>query len=137
MRIGELADRVGVPTQTVRFYERRGLLPAPRRQPNGYRAYGEDAAGRLRFIRTAQAAGLTLAEIKGVLDLRDDGAAPCAHVAQLLDTKLEEVRQRKRQLATLEDQLEQLRQHSRRLDPSDCTDEAICHILAGDPAVTG
>jgi DNA-binding transcriptional MerR regulator len=129
MLIGELADTLGLPTQTVRFYERRGLLPEPRRAPNGYRVYDDATVTRLSFIRTAQAAGLTLTEIASVVDLRDDGTAPCTHVGGLLEAKLEEVRERRRQLTVLEAELEQLVDRSHRLDPADCTDADICHIL--------
>lgn len=132
MRIGELADAVGLPPRTVRFYERRGLLPEPSRAPNGYRLYEAAAVGRLRFIRTAQAAGLTLAEIGSVLGIRDEGTAPCSHVSALLDAKLDEVRQRQRQLAALEEELGQLIERSDRLDPADCREGDICHILAPD-----
>jgi DNA-binding transcriptional MerR regulator len=129
MLIGELADALGLPTQTVRFYERRGLLPDPRRAPNGYRVYDEATLGRLRFIRSAQTAGLTLAEICSIIDIRDRGTAPCTHVDALLDSKLDEVRERRQQLAALEHDLEQLVERSRRLDPSDCSEGDICQIL--------
>lgn len=59
MLIGELANAVGLPSQTIRFYERKGLLPAPERGVNGYRTYDESTLARLRFVQTAQAAGLT------------------------------------------------------------------------------
>jgi len=75
-RIGELADAAGLPSQTVRFYERRGLLPEPVRGANGYRIYGESTLTRLNLVRTSQAAGLTLAEIGSVIDLRDHGNVP-------------------------------------------------------------
>jgi len=130
MLIGALADALGVPTQTVRFYERRGLLPRPTRAPNGYRVYDDTAVTRLAFIRSAQAAGLTLAEIGRILALRDDGTAPCTHVGELLESKLDEVRARQRQLAELEAELERLVERGRRLDPADCGDTEICHILA-------
>ena len=108
MLIGELADAVGLPTRTVRFYERRGLLPQPQRAPNGYRVYDDAALSRLRFIRSTQTAGLTLAEIRSIIEISDSGAAPCTHVDALLDTKLTEVRQRRQDLAVLEHELEQL-----------------------------
>ena len=57
MLIGQLADHLGIPTRTVRFYERKGLLPEPERAGNGYRVYDDTTLVRLRFIRTAQAAG--------------------------------------------------------------------------------
>ncbi|MFQ5558135.1 MAG: heavy metal-responsive transcriptional regulator [Acidimicrobiales bacterium] len=129
MLIGQLADRAAVPARTIRFYERRGLLPEPRRAANGYRVYDETALGRLRFIRSAQAAGLTLAEIGTIIDVRDEGIAPCTHVGTLLDAKLREVSERRRQLAALEAELVRLAERSRLLDPADCTEDDICHIL--------
>lgn len=129
MLIGEVADAVGVPTRTVRFYERRGLLSEPSRAPNGYRTYDDTTVHRLRFIRSAQTAGLTLAEIRDIIDLRDDGQTPCTHVAGLLATKLDDVRRRRHELATLEDELGQLIERSRQLDPADCGERDICHIL--------
>jgi len=129
MLIGELADTAGLPSQTIRFYERRGLLPEPTRGANGYRIYDESMLTRLNFIHTAQAAGLTLAEIGSIIDLRDDGNVPCTHVASLIDSKLADVRTRIRSLAVLEAELEEVIERSHRLDPADCTDADICHIL--------
>ncbi len=130
MRIGEVADAAGLPTQTIRFYERKGLLSQPQRGPNGYRVYDPSTITGLRFIRRGQAAGLTLVEIASILDLRRDGAVPCAHVQALLRTKLLDVQARQRELADLEAELEGLINRSHRLDPADCTDNAICHIIA-------
>lgn len=133
MRIGEVADAVGVPTPTIRFYERKGLLPQPRRGPNGYREYDDSTPTTLAFIRNGQAAGLTLVEIATILDLRREGATPCGHVHDLLTGKLLDVQQRQRELATLEAELDHLITRSDRLDPADCSDEAICHLIA-EPA---
>jgi DNA-binding transcriptional MerR regulator len=69
MRIGELADLTGTTTKTIRYYESIGLLAEPGRTASGYREYGEGAVERLRFVREAQASGLTLTEIKSVLEL--------------------------------------------------------------------
>lgn len=129
MLIGELAETVGLNSQTIRFYERQGLLPEPHRAANGYRAYDDSSVTRVLFIRSAQAAGLTLAEISSVVDLRDYGDVPCTHVATLLHTKLDTVRARQTELATLEAELERLIARSHQLDPADCTDSDICHIL--------
>jgi DNA-binding transcriptional MerR regulator len=130
MRIGGLAARTGIPPQTIRFYERRGLLPAADRRPNGYRDYREADAARLAFIRSAQAAGLTLAEIEGVLRVRQAGQAPCGHVSGLLARKLDDVHARQRELALLEAELQQLVEAGDRLDPADCTADDFCHILS-------
>ncbi len=129
MKIGELAGESAVSTQTIRYYERRGLLPPAGRTPNGYRCYDNSAIDRIRFIRRAQAAGLTLAEITGVLEVRAAGTAPCAHVDLLLKTKLVEVKDRIDELTELQADLVGLINHSAQLDPSDCRPDEICHIL--------
>ncbi|MEO7269474.1 MAG: heavy metal-responsive transcriptional regulator [Knoellia sp.] len=131
MLIGELADAADLPSQTIRFYERKGLLPPPERGANGYRTYDESTLTRLHFVQTAQAAGLTLAEIGSIIDLRDDGTVPCAHVATLLHSKLADVRARIKNLAVLEAELEGVIGRSNRLDPADCADADVCHILSG------
>lgn len=130
MLIGELADAVGLPSPTIRFYERKGLLPAPARGTNGYRVYTASTITRVAFIRTAQAAGLTLVEIASIVDLRDAGQVPCRHVATLLENKLAGVRTRRRELAEVEAELGHLIERGHDLDPADCTDTDICHILA-------
>ena len=80
MRIGEVARASGTTSKTLRYYEEVGLLPAADRTPAGYRDYGAEVLDRLDFIRRGQAAGLTLAQIGQVLDIRDRGQAPCRHV---------------------------------------------------------
>ena len=129
MRIGELAQQSGVSAQTVRFYERRGLVRIPARGSNGYREYDSSVASRLAFIRSAQTAGLTLAEIGGILAVRDADQAPCVHVTGLLTEKLDDVHERQRDLARLEVELQQLLQASQRLDPAGCTVGEVCHII--------
>jgi len=71
MRIGQLAAQTGFSVRTIRFYEQSGLLPAPPRTEGGYRVYDQDAVARLRFVRSAQTLGLSLAEIAEVLRIRD------------------------------------------------------------------
>lgn len=129
MLIGELADAAGVTSQAIRFYERKGLLLHAERGANGYRVYDDSTLTRLRFINVAQAAGLTLSEIRSIIDLRDDGTVPCAHVVALIDSKLADVRARIRNLAALQEEFEALLEHSQLLDPADCADDDICHIL--------
>lgn len=131
MKIGELARHAGIHPRTVRFYERLGLLSEPARTSSGYRDYDDHALNRLTFIRNAQAAGLTLNEIGGITQLRDAGTSPCAHVTELLDTKLVHVRHTIKRLRTLEHELVSLVNRSRTLDPADCPDDETCHILTG------
>lgn len=113
----------------MRYYERAGILPEPDRAANGYRIYNGDTLTRLKFIRTSQAAGLTLAEIRSIIDIRDAGQRPCTHVEELLAAKLADVRERRQQLAAMEAELEALIDRSRRLDPDHCNDDDICQIL--------
>ena len=91
MRIGELAEAAGTTPKTLRFYEEVGLLPAPERTSSGYRDYPQDTVARLHFIRRSRHAGLTLAQIRDILNLRDAGTAPCQHVQQLLAARLAEL----------------------------------------------
>jgi MerR family transcriptional regulator, copper efflux regulator len=80
MRIGEIAARIPVNVQTLRYYERCGLLPPPARRESGYRDYDVSAVGRVRFIRQAQGLGFTLEEIAQLLALRVDGGTACPDV---------------------------------------------------------
>ena len=130
MRIGEIAAAAGLPTQTIRFYERKGLLPPAERGSNGYRDYDRQSLAQLQFIRSSQGAGLTLFEIATILELRAEGATPCAHVSELLSAKLLDVQTRQRELAVLEQELRALIRRSHHLDPANCTDAQICHIIA-------
>ena len=129
MKIGDLSRVSGVPSQTIRFYERRGLLSPSGREGNGYRRYDRAAASRLDFIRSAQTAGLTIAEIASVITVRDAGEAPCAHVSTLLTAKLDDVQRRQRELAVLEAELHHLIAASRDLDPTDCEPRGVCSVI--------
>ncbi|MDQ4089948.1 MAG: heavy metal-responsive transcriptional regulator [Actinomycetota bacterium] len=94
MRIGELAASASVPAKTIRYYEEIGLLPAPPRHPNGYRAYDESAGDRLRFVKAAQAVGFSLEEIREILSYRDRGEAPCARVLELVERRTQDLDER-------------------------------------------
>ena len=87
MRIGELAQRAGVSAQTVRYYERIGILPGPDRTASGYRRYAEEDADRLAFITRAKLLGLTLEEIGDILSASGPDSVNCEHVLALLETK--------------------------------------------------
>jgi DNA-binding transcriptional MerR regulator len=84
LKIGQVAARAGVTRKAIRFYEAAGVLPAPARGPNGYRLYQDEAVDVLEFVRQAARLGLTLAEIKDVLTIRQGGRPPCRHVRRLL-----------------------------------------------------
>ncbi|MGQ0608955.1 MAG: heavy metal-responsive transcriptional regulator [Chloroflexota bacterium] len=129
MRIGELARRSGVPATALRYYEQLGLLPEPGRTESGYRVYDEEAADRLAFIRAAQAVGLTLAEVRQVLGVRDEGHAPCRVVTDLIEHRHAEVKTRIAELRRLERELAELSARAARLHPRDCDPSGICHVI--------
>ncbi|WP_028812530.1 heavy metal-responsive transcriptional regulator [Streptomyces flavidovirens] len=131
MRIGDLAAVSGVTAKTLRFYEQAGVLPAPPRTAGGYRDYPEQAVKRLAFIRDAQGAGLSLAEIRSVLVLRDAGASPCAHVTALVDRHLRDIERRLAELRATKAMLRGLAERAAVTDPADCTDAEVCRILTG------
>ena len=101
MRVGELAEAVGIAADTIRYYERAGLLPPPRRTPAGYRAYDSEAVDRVRFIQGAQRLGLRLRDILNLLAVRDTGACPCEPAEQLLRRRLAELDEQMARLAAL------------------------------------
>jgi MerR family transcriptional regulator, mercuric resistance operon regulatory protein len=130
MRIGELTERSGVPSSALRYYEQTGLLLAPRRTSTGYRVYDAEVLPRLRFIRSAQAVGLSLADIREILQIRDSGSAPCRHVLGLLEQRRAEVAARRRELEQLERDLTQLGALGKDLDPAECDPSGICGVIS-------
>ncbi len=131
MKIGELAAEVGVTPKTVRYYESIGVLPEPEREPSGYRDYDAEAVERLRFVRDAQATGLTLAEISSVLELKDAGSRSCHHTTALLERHLNELDQQIDRLQEARAELVRLANRAQGLDPSACTDPNRCQVITG------
>src|SRR3954452_24982664 len=91
LRVAELASAVGLSRDTIRYYERAGLLPPPERTAGGYRSYDAGAVDRLRFIQGAQRLGLRLADIRDLLTVRDTGSCACGPAEDLLAQRLAEV----------------------------------------------
>src|SRR5919199_6927108 len=94
MRTGEVAAEAGVNVQTLRYYERRGLLPEPARRESGYRVYGPDAVRRVRFIKRAQELGFGLREAESLLALATGGPESCEAARELAETKVAELDRR-------------------------------------------
>ncbi len=101
MRIKELGQRAGVTPDTIRYYERLGLLRPAARAANGYREYGPEALDDLQFVHKGRALGLKLSDIREVIEIASGGRAPCEHVRTALDSRLEEVESRLRELRSL------------------------------------
>lgn len=109
MRIGELSAATGVDVETIRYYERQGLLQAPNRQRNGYRAYARSHLERLAFIRHCRALEIPLADIHRLLEFAAEPMVQCGDIDRLIDGQLVKVRARLKSMRALERQLTELR----------------------------
>ena len=109
MKIGDLAGATGADVETIRYYERIGLLPSPVRASNGYRQYGDSELERLTFIRHCRALDMPLADIRLLLDYIAQPAVDCSAVTRAVDSQLKRVRARVKALRALEKQLTSLR----------------------------
>lgn len=101
MTVSELARRVGTTADTIRYYERIGVLPEADRSPAGYRLFDETDVDRVAFVKRAQRFGLQLDEIRELLDIRERGLCPCGHANDLLVVRLDELEQQLRSLTAL------------------------------------
>jgi len=109
MKIGELATVTGCPVETIRYYEREGLLPAPQRSEGNYRLYRPEHLERLTFIRNCRTLDMTLDEIRELLSLRGRPAENCEAINTLIDEHIEHVNSRIASLQSLQGQLVELR----------------------------
>lgn len=149
MRIGELARRGGVDVQTVRYYEREGLLNAPARTAAGYRAFGPQHLEQLHFVRHCRSLDMSLADIRRLLALSTDSGLSCDDVNVLVDAHLERVHAKRMALEALEGQLTALRRQcssGRRVADCGILEELVhaahgescaCHPMTSGPAEGG
>ena len=121
LKRGELAKRCGVNIETLRYYEKRGLLASPARSASGYRLYSTDDASRIRFIKNAQRVGFTLNDIEELLKLRVEKNRPCKSVLTKTQVKLKEVDKKIAGLKSMRKVLGRLIDRCERAEPtSDC-----------------
>ena len=109
LKIGQLSEATGVDVETIRYYEKSGLLPAPARLANGYRAYGQAHLERLAFVRHCRALDIPLADIKRLLSFVGEPSEDCGDIDELIGNQLVRVRARLKSLRALERQLVALR----------------------------
>ncbi len=121
MSVAVLARLADTTPDTIRYYERLGLLPEPPRNRAGYRRYGSDAVDRMRFIQGTQRLGLRLSDIADLLSIRDTGTCPCGDAAVVLRKRMDEVRTEIERLSALFGELETMVEH---LPSQDCPDPA-------------
>ncbi|WP_246219763.1 heavy metal-responsive transcriptional regulator [Phytoactinopolyspora halotolerans] len=127
MRIGELAEHVGVNTRTIRYYESIGLLPDVDRSSAGCRIYSKDDVERVAFIRRAQRLDLTLDEIREVLALRERGERPCGYVLDVAHVRLGELDRRIAEMQHAREELRALLQRAGELPDDGCYGQLIQH----------
>ncbi|MCX5275333.1 MULTISPECIES: heavy metal-responsive transcriptional regulator [Streptomyces] len=136
LTVGRVAKQAGMSPKAVRLYEANGLIDPPERTAAGYRTYSGQVVPNLRFIRQAQALGLSLKQIKAILDLQRQGQQPCTLVTGLLDEHLAEIDQRIADLMALRTTLKAARdradQAAGRGEPG-----VICHIIEDTPTPSG
>ncbi len=113
LTIGQLAKQAGVKPDTVRFYEKEGLLAKPARTTAGYRVYDEAAVKQLRFIKQAQSLGFSLQEVKRILNLRGEGKTTCRCVLAIAEATLGETETKLKELQAFRDALKQHVEHWR------------------------
>ncbi len=118
MTISKLASQAGVTADTLRYYQRIGLLPPPRRTSAGYRLFDKDSLDRVAFIKSAQRVGLRLSDVGRLLEVMDRGLCPCGHTEKLLEARLAEVDQEIERLTNLR----QAMAHTLEACPADCAD---------------
>lgn len=126
MKIGELAQASATPIETIRYYEREGLLPAPARTEGNFRVYEAMHLERLQFIRHCRGLDMSLDEVRVLLRFRDAPASDCGDVNALLDAHIGHVSTRIKELRSLERQLKELRQRCSETQASEA-----CGILSG------
>ena len=124
LTIGRLAQEAGINLETVRYYERRGLLPKPPRTASGYRMFPPEAARRLRFIKRAQDLGFSLEEIRGLLALRTSPRTGTREVRKRAEAKTVDIEQKIKTLGSMKETLQKLAQSC-----SGCVPISECPIL--------
>ena len=108
LTIGQLAKEAQVNVETVRYYERRGLMPEPPRRESGYRQYPLDSVARIRFIKRAQELGFSLKEISELLSLRIDPDTTCGDIKRKAELKVEDIERKIRTLQSMKRALTKL-----------------------------
>ncbi len=132
MKIGELAKLTGLTAKTIRYYELLRLLDEPERTESGYRMYGEADVERLEFVKKAKRLGLSLEEIRDILQLHAQRQAPCVHVLALLDQKLDKLDDIMREMDDFRQELMRLRVESQVRLEQIPDDASICGIIERD-----
>lgn len=118
LMIGQLAKKAEVNVETIRYYERRGLIPEPPRRESGYRQYSQDAVARIQFIKGAKELGFSLKEISELLSLRVDPNTTCTDVKRMTEIKIADIEEKIRTLQVMKKALMKLKAKCRGRGPA-------------------
>lgn len=129
MHIGGLAKRAGVGVETVRFYERKGLLPPAQRKQSGYRVYGEKDLRRLLFIRQAKALGFSLEEVRDIIAKRGQGQCPCGTVIGIAERHLSGAEEQIRKLTAFRNELRRTVSRWKKEGQQQVSADVICTLI--------
>lgn len=129
MKVGEMAKRLDLNTQTIRYYERIGLLPEPERTDAGYRIYKEEDERRLNFVKNARNVGLSLGEIKEVLAFHERGELPCTYVTEAIARRRQEVERQIAELTEFKKELDRLHVRASVQPGHGPEPDRYCHII--------
>lgn len=129
LTVNELARQAQAPAHVVRYYTRIGLLSPTAQQPNGYRLFSTQDAGRLRFIRLAKNLGYTLSEIREITRHADMGESPCADVRRIIQGRIEENRVKIRDMQALQDRMERALRQWEKLPDGIPDGNSVCHLI--------
>jgi DNA-binding transcriptional MerR regulator len=127
--IGQLSQRTGVATETIRYYERIALLSRPQRAENGYRQYDHTDVERLQFIRRSRSLDFTLDEIREILAFRERYEPPCSYVMSVMQDRIGEIEQRIQDLEKLRDDITALHEAGKHLPQDVQMKTCVCHLI--------
>lgn len=127
--IGELSQHTGVHRETIRYYERIGILPVPHRAANGYRQYSNDDLERLNFIHSARKLDFSINDIADILSFREQNKPPCQHVMSLLDQQIIHIQQRIEEMKHLKNELVTLYKAGKNLPEDVQMKDCVCHLI--------
>jgi DNA-binding transcriptional MerR regulator len=133
MNIGEVAQKTGLERSAIRFYEQQGVVPEPSRSDSGYRTYTDSDLDLIRFVKRGRSLGMSLDDIRSIVDLRNNNEAPCATVREIISNNAESIAQRIGELQDLHHELIRLKELADDTADDWPNGSCVCHIVETAP----